>query len=82
MNTRTCGQICAGTALFRAVPDTQIFLPGGLAHPGDLALVGQLAETDPADAVIPEVGVGAAAQLTAVVAAAGELGLALLLQYH
>ena len=57
-------------------------LPGSLLDAGDLTLVRQLTEADTADAVIAEVGVGTAADLAAVVAAAGELGLALSLQDH
>ena len=57
-------------------------LPRSLLHAGDLALVSQLAEADTADAVVAQVGVGTAAELAAVVAAAGELGLALLLENH
>ena len=47
---------------------TQCLLPGSLAHAGDFALVGQLAEADTADAVVAQVRVGAAADLAAVVA--------------
>ena len=57
-------------------------LPGRLLHARDLARVRQLAEADTADAVVAQVGVGAAADLAAVVAAAGELGLSLLLVDH
>ena len=57
-------------------------LPAGLANAGDLALVGQLTEADTANAVVPQVSVGSAADLAAVIAAAGELGLSLLLQDH
>ena len=64
----------------RPLPGREQFLPGGLLHTGDLALVSQLAEADTADAVVPQVGVGTAAQLAAVIAAGGELGLLLLLQ--
>ncbi len=53
----------------------------GLANAGDLALVGQLAEADTADAVVTKIGVGAAADLAAVVAAGGELE-SLLLENH
>ena len=41
---------------------------GSLANAGDLALVGQLAEADTADAVVTQISVGAAADLAAVVA--------------
>ena len=54
-------------------------LPGRLAHAGDLALIGQLAEADTAHAVVAQIGVGTAADLAAVILAAGELGLGLLL---
>ena len=60
----------------------KIQLPGRLLDAGDLTLVGQLAEADTADAVVPQVSVGTTADLAAVVAAAGELGLSLLLQDH
>ena len=55
-------------------------LPASLADTGDLALVSQLTEANTADTVVAQVGVGTAADLAAVVAAAGELGLSLLLQ--
>ena len=51
----------------------------GLPHAGDLALIGQLPEADTAHAVVTQVGVGAAAELAAVVLASGELGSPLLL---
>ena len=57
-------------------------LPGSLLNAGDLALVREVPEADTADAVVTQVGVGAAADLAAVVAAGGELGLTLLLEYH
>ena len=57
-------------------------LPRRLLDAGDLALISQLAEADTANAVVTEVSMGAAADLAAVVAAAGELGLSLLLQNH
>ena len=57
-------------------------LPRCLLDSRNLSLIGQLPEADTADAVVPEVGVGTAADLAAVVAAAGELGLPLLLQDH
>ena len=46
-------------------------LPGSFLHTGDLALIGQLPEANTADAVVPQVSVGTAAQLAAVVAAGG-----------
>ena len=55
---------------------------GGLPHAGDLALVGQFPEADTADAVVTQIGVGAAAQLAAVVSPGGELGSPLLLENH
>ena len=57
-------------------------LEAGLAHAGDLTLVGQLTEADTADAVVAEVGVGTAADLAAVVLAGGELRRSLLLEDH
>ena len=57
-------------------------LPGSLADTGDLALVSQGAEADTAHAVVTQVGVGAAAQLAAVVLAGGELGRTGLLDLH
>ena len=57
-------------------------LPAGLADTGDLTLVGQLPEADTAYAVIAQVSMGSAADLAAVIAAAGELRLSLLLQDH
>jgi len=54
------------------------FLPGRLPYAGDLALIRQLAEANAANAVVPEIRVGPAADLAAVVAAAGEFGLSLL----
>ena len=57
-------------------------LERGFADAGDLALVRQLAEADTADAVVPEVGVGTAADLAAVVATGGELGRSGLLELH
>ena len=57
-------------------------LPAGLADTGDLALVGQLTEADTAYAVVTQISMGSAADLAAVVAAAGELGASLLLQDH
>ena len=57
-------------------------LPAGLADTGDLTLVGQLPEADTAYAVIPQVSMGSAADLAAIIAAAGELRLSLLLQDH
>ena len=57
-------------------------LPASLADTGNLALVGQLTEADTANAVVPQVSVGSAADLAAVVAAGRELGLCLLLQDH
>ena len=59
-----------------------IFLERSLAHAGDLALVGQFPEADTADAVVTQIGVGAAAQLAAVVLAGGELGRTGLLDLH
>ena len=59
-----------------------IFLERSLTHAGDLALVGELAEADTANAVVAEVGMGSAADLAAVVAAGGELVSSLLLQDH
>ena len=59
-----------------------IFLERSLTHAGDLALVSQLTETDTADTVVPEIGVGTAAQLAAVVLAGGELGRTGLLDLH
>ena len=59
-----------------------IFLERSLTHAGDLALVSQLAEADTADAVVPEIGMGTAAQLAAVVLAGGELGRTGLLDLH
>ena len=59
-----------------------IFLERSLAHAGDLALVGQLTEADTADTVVPEVSMGTAAQLAAVVLAGGELGRTGLLDLH
>ena len=61
---------------------TEKDLPRGLLHAGDLAFVSQLTEADTADAVVAQIGVGTAADLAAVVAAAGELRLSLLLQNH
>ena len=58
------------------------FLPACLAHAGDLALVGQLAEADTADAVVAQVGVGSAADLAAVITAGGLLCFLLLLENH
>ena len=55
-------------------------LPAGLADTGNLTLVGQLPEADTAYAVIAQVSMGSAADLAAVIAAAGELRLSLLLQ--
>ena len=57
-------------------------LERSLANAGDLALVGQLAEADTADAVVTQIGVGTAADLAAVVAAGGELSRSLLLENH
>src|SRR5699024_10392300 len=65
--------------LFHIIDST---LPAGLADTGDLALVGQLTEADTANTVIAQVSMGSAADLAAVVAAAGELSLSLLLQDH
>ena len=59
-----------------------IFLERSLTHAGDLALVSQLTEADTADTVVPEIGVGTAAQLAAVVLAGGELSRSLLLENH
>ena len=59
-----------------------IFLERSLTHAGDLALVSQLTEADTADTVVPEIGVGTAAQLAAVVLAGGELGRTGLLDLH
>jgi len=61
---------------------TEEDLPRCLLDAGDLALVSQLAEADTADTVVTQVSVRTAAQLAAVVAAGGELGLLLLLQDH
>ena len=58
------------------------FSERGLAHTGDLALVGQLPEADTADTVVTQVSVGTAAQLAAVVLASGKLRRGLLLQDH
>ena len=58
------------------------FLERSLTHAGDLALVSQLTEADTADTVVPEIGVGTAAQLAAVVLAGGELGRTGLLDLH
>ncbi len=57
-------------------------LPASLADTGDLALVSQLTEADTAHAVVTQVCMGSAADFAAVIAAAGELGLSLLLQDH
>ena len=57
-------------------------LPRGLAHPGDLPAVGHLTEADTAHAVVTQVGVGAAADLAAVVLPGGVLGRGLLLKNH
>ncbi len=59
-----------------------IFLERSLTHAGDLALVSQLTEADTANTVVPEIGVGTAAQLAAVVLAGGELGRTGLLDLH
>ena len=59
-----------------------IFLERSLTHAGDLALVSQLTEADTADTVVPEISVGTAAQLAAVVLAGGELGRTGLLDLH
>ena len=48
----------------------------------ELAYKGQITEANTANAVIAQVSMGSAADLAAVVAAAGELGLSLLLQDH
>ena len=57
-------------------------LPASFSYAGDLTLVSQLTEADTAYAVVTQVSVGSAADLAAVVAAAGELGTSLLLQNH
>ena len=57
-------------------------LPRSLLDARDLALIGQFAEADAADAVVAQIGVRAAADFAAVVAAGGELRLALLLEDH
>ena len=57
-------------------------LPRSLLDAGDLALVCQLAEANTADAVVAQVGVGAAADLAAVVLTGGVLGGLLLLDLH
>ena len=57
-------------------------LPRCLSDTGDLALIGQLAEADTADAVVTQIGMGTAADLAAVVVAGGELGFFLLLENH
>ena len=64
------------------LPRHIIFLERSLTHAGDLALVRQLAEADTADAVVPEIGMGTASQLAAVVLAGGELGRTGLLDLH
>ena len=74
-NARACGQRYAGTELLGSVPDILLLLPGSFFHARNLSLVGQLPEADTADAVVPEVSVGTAADFAAVIAAAGELGL-------
>ncbi len=56
--------------------------PRCLTNTRDFALVGQLTEADTADTVLAEVGVGAAADLAAVVLTSGELLLLLLLEDH
>src|SRR4051794_33738235 len=53
-------------------------LPARLCEPGDVALVRHLAQADPAEAELAEVGARATAALTAVVVAGLVLGLALL----
>ena len=63
-------------------PERNRLLPAGLPDTGNLALVSQFTEADPADAVIPEIRMGPASELAAVVAAAGVFGLGLLLQNH
>ena len=68
------------SSLFAAPFST--FLERSLTHAGDLALVSQLTEADTADTVVPEIGVGTAAQLAAVVLAGGELGRTGLLDLH
>ena len=65
-----------------SAPAKTAVLPAGLSHAGDLALVGQLTAADTADAVVPQIGVGTAADFAAVVLAAGELGFRLLLEDH
>ena len=57
-------------------------LPGSLLYAGNLALVSQFTETDTADAVIPQIGMGTTADLAAIIAAGRELGLSLLLVNH
>src|SRR5215213_11088191 len=52
-----------------------IWLPAGLGQAGDVSLVGHLAQADPAEAELAEVGARAAAPLAAIVVA----GLVLLL---
>ena len=54
----------------------------GFPDAGDLALISQLTEADTADAVIAQVGVGAAADLAAIILAGGELRRSLLLENH
>ena len=46
-------------------------LPGSFLRTGDLALVSQLPEADTADAVVPQVSVGAGAQVAGGVAGGG-----------
>ena len=52
---------------------TEKDLPRGLLHAGDLALIGQLAEADTADAVVAQVSVGTTAELAAGVFTGGIL---------
>src|ERR1051326_2455843 len=54
-------------------------LPAGLGHAGDVALVGRLAQADPAEAELAVVGARPATAAAAVVRPALELGLAPLL---
>ena len=54
-------------------------LPRCFSDAGDLAFISQIAEANPADAVISQVSVRSAADFAAVVFPGGELGLLLLL---
>jgi hypothetical protein len=57
------------------------WLPAGLGHSGDVALVGQLSQAQPAEAELAEVGARATAAPASIVGAALVLGLSLLSNY-